>query len=170
MHAPWRIEVLADARFERRGFRNTQTQRFKMAEVFNDLSSELNRRKSLSQRKGSLNAPGLSFLRVGSSRQDKKDLDGGGVSEQPTRRTTVDDNSMADSSEWLTADGQMDRDSLEPPKGEKDRDGSPGTPNNVAHSTCAGGVAAKAFVGDVIDHGFDPHRCTPVSGMAIRTC
>ncbi|VDL62514.1 unnamed protein product [Hymenolepis diminuta] len=114
--------------------KRTQTQRFKMAEVFNDLSSELNRRKSLSQRKGSLNAPGLSFLRVGSSRQDKKDLDGGGVSEQPTRRTTVDDNSMADSSEWLTVDGQVDKDPLESPKGEKDGDGSPGTPNNVAQS------------------------------------
>nr|CDS25649.1 hypothetical protein HmN_000608700 [Hymenolepis microstoma] len=112
----------------------TQTQRFKMAEVFNDLSSELNRRKTSNQRRGSFAAPGLAFLRVGPSRQDKKDSDGGGMSEHPRRRTIADDNSMEDSSEWLGPDGQTDRDPLEPLKGEKDKEGSPGPPNTAAQS------------------------------------
>ncbi|VDN98276.1 unnamed protein product [Rodentolepis nana] len=102
-----------------------------MAEVFNDLSSELNRRKTSNQRRGSLSAPGLAFLRVGPSRQEKKVSDAVGMNEQPRRRTVVEDNSLEDSSEWLAADGQTDRDPPEPPKGEKDKEGSPGTPNTT---------------------------------------
>lgn len=101
-----------------------------MAGVFNDLSNELNRRKSSTQHRASFNAPGLAFLRGASIRGSEKPVVGA-VSEQPIRR---EENSIVDSAEWSTVDGQVNKDCQDHSmRGEKD-DVEPGTPNTAAQS------------------------------------
>ncbi|KAM7543073.1 hypothetical protein Aperf_G00000017127 [Anoplocephala perfoliata] len=107
-----------------------QTQRFNITGVFNDLSNELNRRKTSAQRRVSLNAPGLAFLRGASTRGSEKPYVGA-ISEQPPRR---EENSVVDSSELVIVDGQVDKDGHDLAKKVEKNDVEQETPNGGAQS------------------------------------